>query len=199
LESDRPEVVREAMRWSPNCWDKERKPEVHARLRTIFEGKNEDLKLRACFSLMHDFKDKEAIAYLLKETRSENRGRALLAVGWIGDSCNSRTPVYPELLEALEPYLTSDDDRMRRHAVWAIGTYQGEAAIRHLIAALADANGAVVHDARIGLVHTQRDGDTVARLVNEALEQETRADVEQRLREVLDGIEKKKKQMKESR
>jgi tetratricopeptide (TPR) repeat protein len=195
LESERPEVVQQAIGCSTSCWDKKRGPEVHRLLRTIFEGRNEALKFHACFPLMHDYRDKEAVSYLLTQTQSEDRKRARRAIGWIGDACNSSTPVYPELLEKLEPHLTSDDDKLRRAAVYALGTYQGEAVIRHLIAALADAQHAVAQGARGGLVHKQRDLDTVTRLVNEALEHETRDGVKQRLREILYDIEQKKKQM----
>ncbi|MHC4983182.1 MAG: HEAT repeat domain-containing protein [Planctomycetota bacterium] len=168
LESDRPAVVEAAIRWAPNCWDKPRRREVYRLLRRIFKGKNEQLKFKACFPLMHDFADKEAIAYILSQTVSKDRKRAIRATSWIGDACNTGRPASPDLLENLVPYLKSDDNELRRAAADALGTYSGQDVIYNLIPLLTDPEDIIATEAFNNLAQ-QRDKAMLNRLLSRAL------------------------------
>jgi HEAT repeat protein len=187
LESNRPEVVDAAISWTPNCWDKKRNAEVHRLLRKIFEGENEALRFQACFPLMHGYGDKEAVFYLLTQTQSEDRKRALRAIGWIGDACNFGKPAYPELLENLAPHFYSEDDQLRRAAYDALGTYSGEDVVRNLIAALGDNSEIIVEEARRSLFD-QHDKAMVSRLLQDALESIDNNAVRDRILQVLNNI-----------
>jgi len=197
LKSKRPEVVAQAIKCAPDCYDEKREPELQKLLRKIFEGENEPLKFEACFALMHEFNDQEAIAYILDQTQSEDPERARRAIAWLGDSCNARRrPVYPELLKKVVPYLSSEDPWLRREAVDTLAIYQGEVVVRYLIAALGDTDKAVRSDARIGLVSDQRDREMVRRLLHKALVTTEERVVRNRIVEVLRAIEKREAQEK---
>jgi len=166
--SERAEVVEEAIKWSPDCWDSAKADLVHRCLKTIFAGQNENLKFQACFALMHGYGDRDAVAYLLSQTQSENRARAERAIGWIGDACNWGKPASPDLLQSLVPLLESKDDALRRAAADALGTYSGDAVITNLIRMLGDRVQIISSEARQNLLD-QRDKAMVKRLLSETV------------------------------
>lgn len=143
LESPRIEIAKKAIGFSCNLWGRKRVKEVRAALVRHFQGDNEELKFQASFALMHDRGDPEATAYILSQTQSPDRQRARRAIGWIGDSCNSGKPLYPELLDALTPYLKSDDVELRRCAAEALCTYAGQQMVWLVVPSLNDPDSVV--------------------------------------------------------
>ncbi|MDK1031923.1 MAG: HEAT repeat domain-containing protein, partial [Planctomycetia bacterium] len=146
LQSEHEAVVREIVRWTPNCWDNARRGEVKRLLQKIFKGDNEALKSKVSFTLMHTYGDKEAVKYLLKQTQNKDRARAVRAIGWLGDACNTGKPAYPELLKNLVPFLNKDDN-LRRVAASALGTYAGEEVVKNLIPLLGDKQNMIAIEA----------------------------------------------------
>ena len=168
LQSDRPEVVSQAVTWSPNCWDDRRRDEVRRLLRRVFEGTNEGLKFEACFPLMHGYQDTDARAYLIAQTRSPNRERAQTAMGWLGDIRNAHRLPEPGLVESIAPYLKSADDELRRRAAETLSIYGGEPAMRAVIPLLVDKEKIIV-DATTRNLLDQRDKTTLRRVLKESL------------------------------
>jgi hypothetical protein len=151
LDSENPELVKEALGWATECARTNKRQLVKERLLQIFNGPDEANKFQACFALMHQFKHQEAVDYLLKQTASPDKERAVRSIEWIGDTCNWGQPAYPALLNALDPHLASDDPDLRRSAVDALNTYAGREVSTRLIEALADENREIVSSARRGL------------------------------------------------
>jgi hypothetical protein len=188
LHSDRAEVVEEAIRWSPNCWDSAKSELVHRCLQTIFAGQNENLRFQACFPLMHGYGDRDAVAYLLSQTQSRDRARAERAIGWIGDACNSGKPASPELLQCLVPLLESNDSALRRVAADALGTYSGESVITNLIRMLGDGEQTISSEARRKLLD-QRDKAMLKRLLSETAVGGTNEVIASKARELLKELD----------
>jgi hypothetical protein len=184
LKSDRELVVDTAISWAPNCWDASRAKEVRKLLARIFDGENERLKFHACFPLMHDYQDKRAIAYLLSQAASGDRDRALRAIGWLGDSCNSGRPARPELLKKLVPLLTSADAALRRAAAEALGTYSGEAVVKSLIPLLGDKTAIIASEVSRALLN-QRDKAMLKRRLSAAAQDSPNEAVRQRAKQLL--------------
>ena len=143
LESPRIEIAKTAIGYSTSLWGRKRVKAVRAALVRHFQGDNEELKFKAAFALMHDRGDPEATAYILSQTQSPDRKRARYAIGRIGDSCNSGKPLYPELLDALVPYLKSDDAKLRRAAAVALCTYTGQQMVWLVVPSLNDPDSTV--------------------------------------------------------
>lgn len=72
LNSDRDEVVAEAIKWAPNCWDNSRKDDLKKALLDIFENRSDDLKVKAAFALQHDFDHKPAAEYYSKHVNGDS-------------------------------------------------------------------------------------------------------------------------------
>lgn len=184
LKSDREPVVQEAVNWTPNCWDRARQPEVRKQLRRIFATGSEHLKFRVCFPLMHGFSDPEALRHLMSETKSKDTERARTAIGWIGDSCNYRKPVTDELLATLTPFLKSDNDELRRSAVYALGTYAGEQVVQSLVPLLADKEAIIVSEASYKLLE-QPDKAMLKRCLQSAAQNDQDPNIRKKTGELL--------------
>jgi len=192
LKSDRELVADTAISWAPNCWDARRTREVRRLLTRIFDGDNERLKFHACFPLMHDHRDKRAVAYLLSQAGSGDRDRALRAVGWLGDSCNSGRPAWPALLEELAPLLRSEDAALRRAAAGALGTYAGEEVVKNLIPLLGDEQAIIASEVSRALLD-QRDKPMLRRQLADAQTHSQSEAVRRRAAELLAKLTPKTK------
>ncbi|HUU30840.1 MAG TPA: HEAT repeat domain-containing protein [Phycisphaerae bacterium] len=190
LRSDRPEVVHEALRWTPNVWDDRRRGEVHRLLRRIFEGQDEPLKFEACFPLMHGYQDKDARAFLIRQTHSPNRERARTAIVWLGDAVNTGRRPEPELIEGLVPYLESEDAAFRREAADTLGTYAGEEIVRLLVPLLADKEQVIVDETSRHLLD-QRDKAMLRRVLAEARDAAAPGPLRDRIAQVLGKVPEK--------
>lgn len=190
LRSDQEPVVDEAIKWTPNCWDRSKSRDVHRCLKSIFDGDNKGLKFHACFPLMHSYGDRKAVAYLLSQIRNENKPQSLRAIAWIGDACNSGKPVYPELIETLVPLLSSENLPMRRAAANALGTYSGEQVIKNLIPLLADSDKTIASEVRYELVN-QRDKEMLQRLLSEAADNTNQKAVAIKAQEIIQELNRK--------
>jgi HEAT repeat protein len=192
LQSDRPQVVNEAISWAPNCWDGSKTKDVRRALESIFDGENELLKFRACFPLMHGYHDGEAVTYLLSQVKSENKSRSRRAISWIGDACNSGRKACPELLEALVPLLSSEDVSMRRAAANALGTYSGEQVVKHIIPLLGDVDKTIVSEVSYELLN-QRDKNSLRRLLSEAADSADATPVSTNAKDILEKLDAKQR------
>ena len=193
LSSEHPQVVDTAMRWVPSCWDQPKQKPLREALVRIFEGDNVDLKFQACFPLMHDFRDPIAMEYLLEIASAEGPKRRT-AVGWIGDARNTGTAASQELLEVLLPLLKSKDDRLRRTASNALGTYSGKSVSKHLVEMLGDGKGIVVREAGY-LIKSRIKSDRahMLKLLAEAAENHENARVRQSSKALLAELRKEPK------
>ena len=184
LESDRPEVVRAALEWSPNCWDERRKPEIRRLVRRIFDGRIEPLQFLASFVMMHGWQEPDARAYLLEQCRNSNRERALQAIGWIGDACNGTRTADAAVLETLTPFVRSPDAAFRRKAADSLGTYQGEEVVRLLIPLLTDPETIIAAEAARHILD-KCDKAMVRRVLQESLEKTPPGTLHDKIAEVL--------------
>ena len=143
--------MNEALDNATECASTNKRDTVYQRLLKIFNGPNEENKFQACFALMHQFKHQPAIDFLLQQTASPDRERAYTATRWIGDTCNWGRTAYPALLEALDPLLASEDQKLRLTAVDTITIYAGPEVTDRLLDALADEDREIVETARRSL------------------------------------------------
>jgi len=178
LASERPEIVEAALSWTLNCSDQERRPQLQQRLKGLLEQSNESLRFQACWPLLHDFQDEQALQYVLAQTSSEDVSRARTALGWIAEVARTRPSPTDEILERLTPLLQSDDLLLRRDAVQALATFQGEEVIRRLIPLLLDDEAAVARLAADEL-SSAKDGELKRKLLAETAE----GNEDERLRE----------------
>ena len=133
-ESERPAVLRAAFRRTSGVDSLA----YLEKLRKIFSGGDENLKFQACFNLMHDFGDADAVQYLIDQIASENRERSDCALGWLGDSSNRQKDPPKRLMDEVRPRLKSPDAQARRRAVDALRPYKGEVILRALVPMLSD-------------------------------------------------------------
>ncbi|MBC7852484.1 MAG: HEAT repeat domain-containing protein, partial [Pirellulaceae bacterium] len=145
-------VALEAINWTPHCWDKIKDQLVRKELLLLFNGKDEDVKFNACFPLMHNYHDQDAIRYLVSQADSTDRARKIRAIAWLGDSCNSNQPLTLEIKNAMVPYLSSLDKDLRREAADSIGVYRGEGVIDYLIGFLNDPENIIAQEATTNLM-----------------------------------------------
>lgn len=190
LQDDRDEVADAALDWAPNCWDEKRAPLVQKAIRRLFDERSEKLKFHACFTLMHDYHDPDAIVYLLEQTKSDDEKRAFTAISWIGDACNWQTPVTKSILDHLTPHLTSNNDTLRRAASAALGTYRGEEVVRVLIPMLGDATRIIAEEAQRNLPN-QKDKEMLRRQLADAVENSPNSNVRSRCQQLLAKLKAK--------
>jgi hypothetical protein len=143
LASERPEIVEATLSWTLNCADEDRLPQLQQRLKALLNQSNESLKFQACWPLLHDFQDEDALAYVLTQASGEEMARARTALGWVTEVARSRPSPTTEILEHLTPLLQSDDLLLRRDAAQALAAFQGEEVVRRLIPLLIDEEAAV--------------------------------------------------------
>ncbi len=187
LNSDREQIVSEAIPDVISCYDMTKIQTVKSRLDEILNGDNETLKLKVCFPLMYRWGDQNAMTYLFSQAHSNDKTRAIRAISWIGDSQNSGKSEYPELLESLVPLLKSENNQIRRAASDALGTYSGENVIRNLIPMLIDKEKIITIEA-LNSLFDQRDKDLVQRLLAEALERTTDEALISKIHELQNAI-----------
>jgi hypothetical protein len=173
LDSPFPELVREALGSAVECAATNKRQLLYERLLKIFAGPDEENKFQACFALMHQFQHQDAIDYLLQQTASADRERAIRSTVWIGDTCNWGQPSYPALLMALDPLLDSSDRELRSAAVNALSIYAGTEVTNRLITKLADNDPSIVETARRSLI--ERAVGRAARLREPGLEETLQA------------------------
>jgi hypothetical protein len=190
LESERDEIVREAIRWSPNCWDISARDELRLHLLRIFRKQSEPIKFEVSFALMHDFHDDEAFQYLLEQTGNPDPKRARTAIYCVGDACNFNKPVTREILDRLAPHLNSADQELRRAAAEALGTYSGADVVRRLIPLLADQEAIIARAAARG-IEDQRDKKMAIQLLHTATESDANAAVRAEASDLLWKLETK--------
>lgn len=174
LGSERPEVAEAALSWTLNCSDKERRPELHERLRKLLAHPHEPLRFQACWPLIHDFQDADALTYVLTQVGAEETARARTALGWLGDECHRGKQATPQILAAVSPLLQSPDFLIRRDAAQALAVFQGEDVVRRLIPLLADEQAALVSWASEVLA-TEPDRELKFKLLTEAAERHENA------------------------
>lgn len=167
LDCGREPIIDEAISWAPDCRDLRRRAELRKRLRKIFETGSDNLKFHACFPLMYTYRDAEAFNHILDQTQSRDPERARKALYWVGDSCNFGRPVPPAVLEKLVPHLKSKDDELRRAAAYALGIYQGEKVVEHLLPLLGDPVEIIVNEVSRALLD-QRDKKMLRRMLEDA-------------------------------
>jgi len=138
LSCGRREVVEAALSWTLNCADDAKLPELRTRLKKLLATGEEPLKFQACWPLLKNFRDADAIAYLLEQMRSEDTARVRTALGWLGDEVNRGQSGTPEIVSALSPLLSSEDFFLRRDAAQALAVFRGEEVVASLIPLLID-------------------------------------------------------------
>lgn len=168
LVDDRRAVVEAALSHSTSHRDPNRAAALREALTRVFHGGDDELRLRSCFPLMHEFGDVAASAYLVSLIASGDPERRRRALTWLGDECNlGRQP--PEgLLDQLSPLLESARQEDRELVVQAAEQYVGPDVMRWMIPLLADALPRVAETARNNLLHHQRDRAMVRTLLREA-------------------------------
>jgi hypothetical protein len=187
LKSDREFVVAAALDWTPNCWDPAKANEVRRLVTAVFEGSNEKLKFQACFPMMHSYGDRRAIDYLLSQANNPDKARAVRAMGWIGDACNSGKQAFPELLATLVPLLKSEDKEIRRRAAYALGTYQGTEVVDNLIPLLADSEDIIRQETSSKLL-AQQDKTMLKTRLADAAEKSENETVRAKAKELLEKL-----------
>jgi HEAT repeat protein len=138
LSCGRPEVVEAALSWTLNCADEQKLPELRERLSKLLAEGEEPLKFQACWPLLKNFRDAEALTYLLEQLRSDDSAHVRTALGWLGDEVNRGQAATPEIVAALSPLLSSEDFFLRRDAAQALAVFQGEEVVARLIPLLID-------------------------------------------------------------
>ena len=187
--NERDAVVVAALASGPcPSWDKARAGDLRKALQNVFATRKEPLKFQACFALMHNFRDPEAIDYILAQTQSPDAGRAFKAIAWIGDSCNFGQPASQKILDKLQPHLESKNAEFRRAAARALATYSGEEVVQRLIPLLGDLTPIIIEEAKLGL-REQQDQKLVRRLLAEAAAKHADPKVRERARQLLERPE----------
>lgn len=186
LESERSEIAEAALSWTLNCADKERRPELHERLRKLLAHPHEPLRFQACWPLIHDFQDADALAYVLTQVGAEDTARARTALGWLGDECHRGQQATPQILEAVSPLLESPDFHLRRDAARALAVFQGEEVVRRLIPLLADEQAALASWASEMLV-SEPERELKLKLLAEAAEKHENAAIRTAAEQLLAG------------
>jgi len=184
-------------------WDRNNWGEVRDAYQRIFSGKDpawsfdddQHYMYLCAFVAARDFKIKEARDYLLRLVGGPDKERAWMAIHNLGDSYYEREPVYPELLKALTPHLTSADPKFRLEAVNTLGCYTGEEVLARLLGALQDPEAKVFQKAHERLVdqhgfYSAGTSPVLARL-RKAMEGTTDEILRKRIKGILDGLEKR--------
>jgi HEAT repeat protein len=187
LNSDRKEVVGKALDWTPHTTHSPFAEEIKTRLGRIFTTGSDELKFQAAFPLMHTYGDAAAFRYLLTQTQSTTYERQRTAIYWVGDACHSGKTVTAEILEKLVPLLQAKNDEIRRAATYALGTYQGEKVVQHLLPTLGDPQAIIVVEAGSKLLD-QRDRDMLRRQLADAAKAHVNLEVRKHAAELLKKV-----------
>jgi hypothetical protein len=186
LGSKRPEIVDAAQRSGPApIWDEKKRRRIHKAMKNVFETGTEAQKFYSCFTLMQTFRDRDAVAYLLEQTRSKDRERIQTALGWLGDSCNWGRRATPAILEAFRPHLQSKDSNLRLMAGYGLGTYSGDEVVRALIPLLVDPEEIIRIEVSNKLLGA-RDQKPVLQVLEEALKGEKDEGLRKALSELIE-------------
>lgn len=185
LDDGRPPVTEAALRFVLGCEDAERRPQVHAALRRIFERGPEPTKFQACLPLMRDFADAAAWSYVIEHAGSNDSGRVRTTLNWIGDTKRVTTPPAADLLSRIDELMKANAGQ-RRATVLALGKFGGRPTIERLIALTADSDENVVREAEACLA-SQPERALVTQMLKEAAAgQEPR--LQSKARQLLDKI-----------
>lgn len=186
LKADRREIVAAAIVYTQNCAGNPQESEIKRILIDIFEGDDEEQKLRATRPLLYTFQYAEVRDFLLEQANSGDRSRQYQALSYLGGSPHRGQPADEKVLEALTPLLKSADNNARRMAVRALGSYAGEEVVKHLIPLLADKYSSVPREVRSKLLE-QPDKKMVRRLLAAA----ARDDSDEKVRQAAAELVKK--------
>jgi hypothetical protein len=184
IASGRRELVKCGFRSMPcPIWDRKNKPIVRELYVKIFDAadeqwdfsNDEDFMRLSAFVAARDFHITNARDWLLRRMASDDEKIALRAIRSLGDTYYMRRPIYPELLAAVEPHLSSDNPKFRAAAIYTIGVYQGDAVPPLLLKAFADPDKQVWQTAgrRLADQHSYhpRDKSPIPKLLAAAIEQ----------------------------
>ncbi len=169
LQSDRPEVVRAAVKKATPCDEERRRNELRRLLVGLFDGDDDQLRSLCALPLSRDFHYAPAEDHLLAELGSDDAARRDRTLRWLGDPVNLGRPASDKLVAAFEPLLRVRNYRLRRRACAALAIYGGENVVRTLIPLLGDANASFAEEITYRLDH-QRDKAMLCRLLAEAAE-----------------------------
>lgn len=178
LRADRPEIVRQAIRFTTYCQDKSRKPEVQRLLVALFEGENEQLKFEACAPLMNAYDYGRARDYLLDQARTGDRSRQFQVLSQLRASSTTRKTVDEKLLAGLVPLLADSDNSVRRMTCSTLTSYTGEGVVKALIPLLADDYSTIPREVDRYL-QSYPEKETVRRLLKDAAEKHPEEKVRQ--------------------
>ena len=153
-------------------------------LRKVFDHRKDSLKFQAAFPLMHEFRDAEAEAYLLAQTKSQDTGRAYEALTMLASDAKAGRPATRAILDHLTPHLQSTNTEFRRAAARSLATYAGEDVVSALIPLLGDKAPDMIEQAKRGL-QQQPDQDMVRRLLAEFAEEDAQPAARAGARELL--------------
>jgi len=187
LQSDRPEVVRQAIRYTTYCQDKSRKAEVKRLLVAIFEGDNEPLKFAACPPLMNAFDYGEARDYLLEQAKTGDRSRKFQVLSLLRGSSTTKKTADEKLLAGLAPLLKDTDNSVRRMACSTLASYTGEGVAKALIPLLGDSYSSIPREVDRYL-KSYPEKETVRRLLKETVENHPQNKVRQAAAKILKEI-----------
>lgn len=168
LNSDNRDTLEAAIPWAWQCVEPKYRPRVHERLRTLFEGDDDKLKLLASMPLAFTFDDQEAFAYLMAQTHSANDQRAIKALELARCPYPRDRLADPLVLETIGPMTESPDQMIRSHAILAITSYSGEAVARYLIETYRAHNKYGRERIREFFISPSRDRKMVERLLSDA-------------------------------
>jgi len=184
LQADRPEVVRQAIRFTSYCQDKSRRPEVQRLLVALFEGENEQLKFETCAPLMNAFDYDPARDYLLDQAKTGDRSRQFQVLSQLRASSTTNRTVDEKLLAGLKPLLADSDNSVRRMACRTLSSYTGEDVVKALIPLLADSYSTIPREVDRYL-KSYPEKETVRRLLNDAAEKHSESKVRQAAEKLL--------------
>jgi hypothetical protein len=186
-------VVDEALSWATENHNAAKAPGLRAALRQVFMGTDKELKFQACFPLMYEFHDREAIAYLVEQARNPDPDRARCAVVWLGDVCNNRWPPEPGVVEAIKGHVDAADPVMQGAAIRSMGTYPGHDTVDVLVNVVLGADPAKIEQVHFDLRHRMLPGhpdfEMLQRRLTEVRDTANDADVKQRCQALLDEMD----------
>lgn len=140
------EIASKALDWTPNIWDENKKELVHAAVTDIYNGSNEQMKLRAAYILLEDFEERKAFDYVLYQARYGDLLTRRAALYHVKNPCPWGNAITDEVYDVLQYNLSDPDKEVKAAAIQAMLRYKGDKVITAIIPFLTHYYGYVRKD-----------------------------------------------------
>lgn len=184
---ERQAVAEAALRFILGAQDANRRADLGAALKQVFNGLDESLKFQACLPLIRDYHDADAWLYVVQQTSSNDANRARTAFNWIGDTKNCGEEPEERFVERLATLFSSATVEQRRAGAQALGAFVGRDVVTRLISMLGDRDATVSQQANACLL-AQPDKQLVAQLLETTLDKSGDKLVHSRVKDLMSNL-----------